>query len=101
VPTAIGAQTEGPREHGEQVAEQEPEHDVGGARPKLTSSAPITNSVAATCSPAKRPAKYEPGCSLSGRHRSPLELVEAVEPPDHVSRGFRGAHPFTSGVGAV
>ncbi len=34
--------------------------------PKLTRSAPITNSVAATCSPEKRPAKYEPGSSLSG-----------------------------------
>ena len=34
--------------------------------PKLTSSAPITNSVAATCSPAKSPAKYDPGSSLSG-----------------------------------
>jgi len=33
--------------------------------PKLHRRAPITNSVAATCSPEKRPAKYEGGSSLS------------------------------------
>jgi hypothetical protein len=38
---------------------------------------------------------------LVGRDRCPLELVEAVEPPDDVCRGGGRAHPFTSGADAV
>ena len=65
VDTAIGAQTNVQESTARRLPSSRPRTMSVALAPKLTSSAPITNSVAATCSPENRPAKYEPGSSLS------------------------------------
>jgi hypothetical protein len=65
VPTAIGAQTNVQDSTARRLPRRRPKTMSVALAPKLTRRAPITNSVAATCSPAKRPAKYDPGSSLS------------------------------------